>query len=102
MADFQTIAAIIFLIILAIFVFLKRKSLETKQVIPYFLYFSMYRTKLGLKLMDSLSKKHRKIVIYLGYLGILVGFLGMILISYGLISNIYVLFTKPEAAPGVC
>ena len=101
MADFQTIAAIIFLIILAIFVFLKRKSLETKQVIPYFLYFSMYRTKLGLKLMDSLSKKHRKIVIYLGYLGILVGFLGMILISYGLISNIYVLFTQPEAQPGV-
>lgn len=101
MADFQTIAAILFLIILAVFVFLKRKSLETKQVIPYFLYFYMYRTKFGLKLMDSAARKHRKFMLYVGYFGILVGFLGMILISYGLISNIYVLFTKPEAAPGV-
>ena len=101
MVDFQTIAAVVFLVILTIFVFLKRKSLDTKQIIPYFLYFSMYRTKFGLKLMDFFAKKYRKAVIYIGYLGILVGFLGMILISYGLISNIYVLFTKPEATPGV-
>lgn len=101
MADFQTIAAIVFLIILAIFVFLKRKKLDTKQIIPYILYFSMYKTTWGLKLMDSAAKKHRRFVLFLGYAGILVGFLGMILISYGLISNIYVLFTKPEASPGV-
>ncbi|MBS3114322.1 site-2 protease family protein [Candidatus Woesearchaeota archaeon] len=101
MLDFQTIAAVVFLIALTIFVFLKRKNLDTKQIIPYLLYFSMYKTKLGLKLMDSLAKKHRKLMIYIGYAGILVGFLGMILISYGLISNIYVLFTKPEAMPGV-
>ena len=101
MTDFQTTAAIVFLIILTIFVYLKRKKLDTKQVIPYFLYFSMYRTKFGLKLMDFFAKKYRRIVVYIGYLGIFIGFLGMILISYGLINNIYVLFTKPEAIPGV-
>ncbi|MBI2541311.1 site-2 protease family protein [Candidatus Woesearchaeota archaeon] len=101
MLDFQTIAAIGFLIILTIFVFVKRKNLETKQIIPYFLYFSMYRTKLGLKLMDSLSKRYRKSMSYIGYFGVVIGFIGMVIISYGLISNIYVLFTKPEAAPGV-
>ena len=101
MPDFQTISAVIFLVALTIFVFLKRKSLDTKQVIPYFLYFSMYKTSLGLKLMDSLAKKYKKLMLYLGYFGILVGFLGMILISYGLINNIYVLFTSPEAVPGV-
>lgn len=99
--DFQTVAAIAFVIILTIFVYLKRKRLETKQLIPYFLYFSMYRTKWGLKLMDSIGKKHSKLMSYAGYLGILIGFLGMALISYGLINNIYVLFTKPEAQPGV-
>ena len=99
--DYQTIAAIIFLVILTIFVFLKRKNLDTKQIIPHFLYFSMYRTKIGLKLMDSMAKRHRKLMVYIGYFGVLIGFLGMILISYGLISNIYVLFTEPEAAPGV-
>src|SRR3989344_6748694 len=99
--DYQTIAAIIFLAILTIFVFLKRKNLDTKQIIPYFLYFSMYRTKWGLKLMNSMAKRHRKLMLYIGYFGVFIGFLGMILISYGLISNIYVLFTEPEAAPGV-
>lgn len=101
MADFQTIAAVVFLIVLTTFVFLKRKNLDTKQIIPYFLYFSMYRTKLGLNLMDSVSSKYRKFMIYIGYAGILIGFLGMIFISYGLISNLYILFTKPEASPGV-
>ena len=99
--DFQTIASIAFVIILTIFVYLKRKRLETKVLIPYLLYFSMYKTKWGLKLMDSIGKRHSKIMSYIGYLGILIGFLGMALISYGLINNIYVLFTKPEAQPGV-
>lgn len=101
MPDFQTISAIIFLIVLTIFVFLKRKNLDTKHIIPYFLYFSMYRTKLGLRLMDSAAGKYRNLMIYIGYAGILIGFFGMIFISYGLISNLYILFTKPEATPGV-
>ncbi|MBI2656627.1 site-2 protease family protein [Candidatus Woesearchaeota archaeon] len=101
MLDFQTIAAIVFLAVLTIFVFLKRKSLDTKQIIPHILYFSMYKTKWGLNLMDSVAKKYRKFMLYVGYFGVLIGFLGMIAISYGLINNIYVLFTKPEATPGV-
>jgi len=101
MLDFQTTAAIVFLVVLTILVYLKRNSLYTKQIIPHILYFSMYKTKFGLKLMDSVAKKHNRFVAYVGYFGILAGFLGMILISYGLISNIFVLFTKPEATPGV-
>lgn len=101
MIDFQTIAAIIFLVILTIFVFLKRKNLDTKFIIPYFLYFSMYRTTWGLKLMDSMAQKYRRAMTFLGYLGVLIGFIGMALISYGLINNIYLLYTKPEATPGV-
>src|SRR3989338_6084544 len=101
MIDSQAIAAIVFLVLLTLFVFLKRKNLDTKQIIPYFLYFSMYKTTWGLKLMDSVAKKYRKLMMYIGYIGVLVGFLGMLLISYGLISNIYILFTKPEAMPGV-
>ena len=99
--DFQTIAAIIFLVILTLFVFLRRKNLDTKFLIPYFLYFSMYKTTWGLKLMNSAAKRYKKFFLYIGYFGIFVGFLGMILISYGLLSNIYFLFTKPETAPGV-
>lgn len=101
MIDFQTIAAIIFAVILSLILYARRKNLETKQIIPYLLYFSMYRTKYGLRLMDSWAKKYNKFVRFVGYLGILIGFIGMALISYSLISNLFHLFTKPEAAPGV-
>ena len=101
MADVQTVASIIFIIILTLFVYFNRKKLDTKFLIPYFLYFSMYKTTWGLKLMDSLSKRHRKFMIYAGYFGIAIGFIGMIFISYALMDNIYLLFTKPEATPGV-
>ena len=154
MADFQTIAAVVFLIILTIFVYLNRKRLDTKQIIPYVLYFSMYKTTWGLKLMDFFGRKYKKLVIYListlSLIGVLIifaqvtslaeaiakyigtywgiyllfvfigiitivffifvpleykmpsiGFLGMILISFALISSLYFIFTKPEATPGV-
>src|SRR3989338_3260332 len=101
MPDFQTIAAIVFVVVLTLILYLNRKKLETTFLVPYLIYFSMYKTKLGLKLMDSLSKRFRKTTIYLGYFGIFIGFLGMIAISYGLISNIFAFFTKPEAATGV-
>ena len=68
--DFQTIAAFVFLVLLTIFVYLKRNNLDTKQIIPHILYFSMYKTKIGIRLMDSAAKKFRKFVQYLGYFGI--------------------------------
>lgn len=101
MPDFQTVAAVAFVFILSLFLYLKRKNLETKQIIPYFLYFSMYKAKWGLKLMDSMARKRRKFFVFLGYFGVAVGFIGMAMISYALINNIYVLFTQPEAEPGV-
>ena len=161
MMDFQIIAAIIFLVIRTIFVYLKRKSLDTKYAIPYILYFSMYKTKWGLKLMDSGAKRFRKPIVHIfsifslaailfilgqkfleailaksaipqnllkshpavftamffaaaiiisfialsfvkfDYRMSFVAFLGMILIGWELIFNIFLLFTKPEVSPGV-
>ena len=99
--DFESIAAIVFLLILGILLYRNRSKLDTKQVIPYFLYFSMYRTKLGLSLMDKWSSKHRKFTVWIGYFGIVIGFVGMALISFSLIQNLFMLFAKPEASSGV-
>ena len=98
--DFQTISAIIFLIALTIYVFLHRKKLETHGFFPLF-YFSMYKTKFGLKFMDRFAKKYNKTLKFLGYAGIVIGFLGMILLAFSLVQNLYNLLTTPEAAPGV-
>ena len=99
--DFETIAAVVFLILLTLFVYLKRKNLDTKQIIPYVLYFSMYKTKIGISLMDSAAKKFRKLVQYLGYFGIFIGFLGMIFICFFLVKDLIPAITEPEAAAGV-
>ncbi|HLG23999.1 MAG TPA: site-2 protease family protein [Candidatus Nanoarchaeia archaeon] len=99
--DFQSIAAIIFIVLLTIYVYAKRSKLETKSLIPYVLYFSMYRARWGLKLMDSWAKKFPKTTRALGYIGIVVGFIGMAFICFTLVQNLYHIFTKPAATAGV-
>jgi len=101
MIDVQTIAAIIFLIFLLIFILAKRKQMQTQKILSPFIYFLMYKTRLGLRFMDNFSKKFRKPLTFIGYIGIFACFLGMALISYALVQNIYALFTKPEATSGV-
>lgn len=98
--NFETIASIVFVVLLTIFVFAKKKKLDSKFLIPYFLYFSMYRTKLGLKLMDSMAKRYRKTTTYIGYFGIVIGFLGMVAMCSILVYVSLRLFIKPELAQG--
>src|SRR3989344_6132432 len=100
MTNFELAASIIFFILLTIFISSKKKNLKTKRIFSNF-YFSMYRAKWGISLMDSLSDKFRKFWMVLGYIGIIIGFLGMILICFTLIDGIVKTFTKPEAAPVV-
>jgi len=99
--DFQTQAAIAFLILLSAFLYWRRKKLHTQKILFPLLYFSMYKTKFGISFMDKFSKTFNKSLKYLGYAGIVIGFLGMAFLSFSLIHNLFVLFTRPEAAPGV-
>jgi len=100
MLDFQTIAAIVFILILSLYLFTIRKKLDMHGKFPW-IYFCMYRTKLGLNFMNYLGTKWNKTMKFLGYAGIVVGFLGMLLICWALFDNIIKLFTEPEMVPGV-
>jgi len=100
MVNYETIASIIFFTLLTIFISTKKKNLDVKKFLSN-LYFAMYRTSWGLKAMDSLANKFRKLWTYLGYLAIIVGFLGMIFIFYIIISGVFNIFAKPESAPPV-
>ncbi len=84
-----------------LFLYIKRKKIIIQKILFPLLYFSMYRTKLGLKLMDRMAKKHPKFLKYLAYVGIVIGFLGMAAMSVLLIQNFYSLITKPAAVSGV-
>ena len=83
--DVETIASIVFILLLTLFLFLKRKQLQTQKLLFPLLYFSMYRTKLGMKFMDNFANRFRRLLVFAGYVGISLGFIGMIMISYILV-----------------
>ena len=84
-----------------LFLYINRKKIIIQKIFYPFLYFVMYRTKLGLKLMDNMARKHPKFLKYLAYVGIVIGFLGMALISFSLVENIYKMITATTAVAGV-
>ncbi len=84
-----------------LFLYANRKKIVIQKILFPFLYFSMYKTKLGLNLMDKMAKKHPKFLKYLAYAGIIIGFLGMALISFFLIQNVYKIITATTAVAGV-
>jgi membrane-associated protease RseP (regulator of RpoE activity) len=60
----------------------------------------LYKTKVGLKLMEKLGVKYRGFVQLLGIVGIGIGFIGMIFILGNLVYGLWQLIFNP-AAPGV-
>jgi membrane-associated protease RseP (regulator of RpoE activity) len=61
----------------------------------------MYRTKIGLNLMDRLGRKHSEFFKWIGYLGIGVGYTGLFVIVYFLIKNLVTLLSVPGAQSAV-
>ncbi len=61
--------------------------------------FVLYKTKLGIKLMDKLSKKIPRVLHYVSYVSITVGFLGMIITFLFLIKGVWNMIFIPNALP---
>ena len=85
MIDVEIILAIIFVVILGIVLIINRKKLEIQKVLFPIIYIIMYRTKLGLKLMDKIANKYRSLVQFFGFISIGIGFVGMAFISISII-----------------
>lgn len=62
---------------------------------------ALYKTQFGVKAMKYWSEKHRELIKWLGYVGIGVGFTGMILIVFMLIQGLFKLFFVPDAPPTI-
>jgi membrane-associated protease RseP (regulator of RpoE activity) len=87
---------IIFYLAAIIFLYIKRKNIETQAKIIF-----LYRMKWGLRWMDKYSKKFREWIILLGYIGVGIGFIGSITISVVLVKNLFDLIFNPATTPGV-
>lgn len=99
--DVQSFAAIIFIVLLALLLYLNRSQLQVQKIFFPLLYVIMYRTKVGLPSMDKMSKRFPKTLKWLGYTGIVIGFIGMTAIAVSLLHNLYTLIFVPAAQSGV-
>jgi membrane-associated protease RseP (regulator of RpoE activity) len=95
--NIEAIAAIIFVVVLSILLYLNRKKVQIQKIFFPFVYLILLKTKLGLKFMDYMAKKHPKLLKFFAYSGIVVGFIGMAFISYTLIKNFAEIIFVKEA-----
>lgn len=99
--DVQLIGAIIFFILMSIFLIIKRKNIHIQKIVFPILYFAMYKTQIGIKAMDSFAKRFKKPLHWLSYVSIAIGYLGMAVIVVSLVHNLWRIITSPDAAAGV-
>ncbi|MCB9361952.1 site-2 protease family protein [Candidatus Woesearchaeota archaeon] len=94
--------AILFYGALIILIYVNRSKLQFQGII------GVYRTKVGLKLMDSWGKRYREFVRLYGLVGVGVGFVGMAVVIYQVLFSLYfmvkekwVLDGSPVVLPGL-
>lgn len=87
---------ILFYLVIITFLIVKRKRIATQAKIIL-----LYRTTWGLHWMEKYSQKFRQWIILLGYVGVGGGFIGLVIISYTLIKNLWALIATPTATSGV-
>ncbi len=91
---------IIFVLIMILFSWLQRKNIQIQGLFPIF-YFAMWRTKRGLGIIDWLARLMPRVWAWAFGIGVVLGFAGMLLISYELLKNTVMLILAPEAVPGI-
>ena len=94
------IAALVFIFFLGIFLWIKRKNLKLHRALFPLLYIITYSSSFGLISMNRLAKKFPRFLRFMGYLSIVLGFIGMILICGQLVYNTFDVFTK-DGVPGI-
>ena len=87
-------AAIIFYALIILYYFTHKEKFTTQGRLLI-----LYKTKLGLTLMDKISKRFPRSLNTIGYVSILTGFLGMIGIVYLIITKTIEYLTTPGTQP---
>jgi membrane-associated protease RseP (regulator of RpoE activity) len=99
--DIQSIAAIVFIVFLTIYLFVIRKKLEMQKILFPLLYIILKRSRLGLVFMKKIANKFPKAVKILASIGVVIGFIGMIFISIQLVVLFANMLSEPSAPSGV-
>jgi membrane-associated protease RseP (regulator of RpoE activity) len=93
--SFDTLSAIVFVILLSIFLYLKKDKIKIEKIVGPILYLIRYDTTIGIKLMEKISSKYRELIKLIGYCFIGFGFFGIIFVSVTLIWQLFIIILKP-------
>ena len=99
--NIQAIAALVFLTFMLLFVILNRKKIIVQKILFPVIYFVMYKSQFGIQWMDRVASRFPRTLKLIGVLGVIVGFLGMVLITYELVSSSAKLLIQKDAIPTV-
>ncbi|MFC1648167.1 site-2 protease family protein [Nanoarchaeota archaeon] len=83
---------LIFYVALVLLIYKNREKFEFQGKVV-----AMYRTQIGIKAMQKLADRFRKPIIWLAYVGIVVGYLGMLVILYFILLGMWNLIFVPNA-----
>lgn len=78
-----------FAVILGIVMYLNRDRVAIEKIAFPLIYILMYKTKIGLEMMDKLAKRFPKFTSVFGFLGIIFGFMSMAVIFTVLTIKVY-------------
>src|SRR3989344_2105488 len=95
MMNFDILLAILFYGLIGYFFVKYRERWQVQGIV------AIYRTRLGLKLMDKIAAKVPWLLRFLSFFSVLIGFAGMAMILYYLVVGTFMLLTVPAAVPAV-
>jgi membrane-associated protease RseP (regulator of RpoE activity) len=97
--NWDLIFLVVFGLVLLLIMLLNKKRTKLQKILFPLFYFVLYRTKIGLGFMDKLAKKYPKTLRVLSKISVGVGFLGMFLILYFLLTGAYGFLFMEQPSP---
>ncbi|OYT32433.1 hypothetical protein DRJ22_04310 [Candidatus Woesearchaeota archaeon] len=87
MIPFDTIATIVLVLVLSFIVVLNKKKLKFQRALGIF-FVAMYKTKAGISTIDKIAKRHQKLIKKTALFMIIIGFIGMAIVTFDLSRSI--------------
>ena len=87
---------ILFYLIIILFIIIKRKKFQFQAK-----FIALYRTKIGLRIINKIGTKYKRLIRTMGYFGIIIGYIGMAVIIVFIIKGIHDFIFIPEAPPPI-
>lgn len=100
MISINSICIIVFIAIVFYLIYRNRKKFEFQKIgsIPIV---AVLKTKFGINFINKVGKKHSEFLKILGYVGIVIGFAGLVAMFGFIVYYFIKLFTQPAAPSGV-